>query len=90
MDPISLAVGAAILGAGFLAGRFRRPGRSTGLQYTCSCEHPLSFHDPKTKTCHGTIGWDKVSCTCKQYVGEMPLDLSVLNQPLPPPSSDKP
>lgn len=89
MDPISLTVGAAILGAGFLAGRFRRPRRTT-TPYMCPCKHPLSFHNPNTNECHGTVGWDNNRCTCKQYVGEMPIDLGVLNQPLPPPSSEKP
>jgi hypothetical protein len=90
MDPISLAVGAVILGVGFLAGRFRRP-RRTPTPYMCTCKHPFSQHDPTTRKCHEKLGMDRAeSCRCRQYVGELPLDLTIINEPLPLPSKDKP
>jgi hypothetical protein len=87
MDPISLAAGAIILAIGSLGGFV--VGRVTGRTktspppslYTCTCDHPLSAHDPKTGRCADQVwrrgsfdvmaDWDK--CPCRQYVGERPL-----------------
>lgn len=100
MDPISLAVGAALLVAGFLAGRFRRPNRTPKEPtYQCTCKHYLSDHDPQTGVCHGTNQqkvyqdgtfrhFDTVPCTCRNYVGPKPLELTYLSMPPLPPRSD--
>ena len=53
----------------------------------CGCSHHLSFHDPKTRECHGLMkgapvkfnawseptAWSQVPCTCRQYSGPEPL-----------------
>ena len=59
MDPVSLVVGAGLLIAGFLSGRFSRrrgAGGTNGpkqLSAICGCKHGLEQHDPETKACHG-------------------------------------
>lgn len=95
MDPLSLIIGAGILGVGWLAGRFRRPARAPKEpRYICGCGDHLSEHDPQTGRCHGTTtrdiyrkgdweGEEAVACTCRQYVGPRPLDMAHLDFPLP-------
>lgn len=56
-------------------------------QPICGCDHGLSFHDPETKACHGkvqrptkfdkvygAVAYETVACTCRRYVGPVPLD----------------
>lgn len=80
IDPLSLAVGAGILFAGFLAGRFGRRPRAVAA--TCSCGHGLAYHDRQTGHCYaeksrdmhnyrGAIEW--VRCSCRRYIGPEPL-----------------
>jgi hypothetical protein len=92
-DPISLAAGAGILAAGFLAGRLGRhkPAAPTQPQAVCGCVHSLAHHDPETGFCHGTTtlgsrsaGWRYVPCTCRQYVGPKPIEDLFAPQYLPP------
>lgn len=93
IDPLSLAVGGGLLALGWLAGRFRRPARAPA-PYTCTCLHPLSDHDKKTKACHArtfqrrtqTTHSRYVDCTCRQYVGDTPIDMSTLTFPTLPKS----
>lgn len=73
MDPLSLVVGGALLGAGWVAGlvtsrvvqrgRDRRRGEGAREAY-CSCGHARSFHDPQTNRCHQIVKgkatkWDR-------------------------------
>jgi hypothetical protein len=97
-DPISLLVGAGLLGAGFGAGKLRR--RPTAppppLTPVCGCGHTLSQHDPENRTCHAEVRRDAfdrrgrwaghtwVPCTCRQYVGPRPIDEVFVPRVLPP------
>ncbi|MCV2489910.1 hypothetical protein OF117_11100 [Geodermatophilus sp. YIM 151500] len=97
MEPISLLVGAALLVTGFAAGRFGRR-RSTPRPVTpvCGCGHVLSQHDRERSTCYAELRretYDKkgrfaghtwVPCTCRQYVGPMPVDEVFVPRVLPP------
>ncbi len=99
MEPISLAVGAVLLGAGFVAGRWQRRPFAPPPQRTplCGCGHTLSQHDRRTSTCYAELrrdAFDKrgrfaghtwVPCTCRQYVGPLPID-EVFVPPLLPPT----
>lgn len=94
-----MATGSGLTLVGGLVGYFVRPRRvpeSRPGPQQCGCTHPLAMHDPKTDECHGQvlrrnmrskrgdwIGDQWMPCPCRQYTGEKPLDLSVLNQPLP-------
>ena len=98
VEPISLVVGALLLTAGFLAGRFsrRRPAPPPQLTPVCGCGHTLSQHDRETHTCYAELRRDAydrrgrwaghtwVPCTCRQYVGPRPID-EVFVPPLLPP-----
>ncbi len=99
-DPISLAVGAALLAAGhltgWLAGR-RSTRRAAATPPVCGCGHGLEQHDPDTKACHAQVRRDTynkhgdwvgdtyVACTCRQYVGPTPVE-QLFNTPILPPS----
>lgn len=82
IDPLSMAVGAGLVGVGVVAGRFWRPARAESRvphEYFCGCEHALSFHDPETGRCHGIIrnystDFESVECTCRHYDGPPKLD----------------
>ncbi|HET9144092.1 hypothetical protein [Actinophytocola sp.] len=87
MDPASLAVGAAILVLGYLfgrVGRSRRASRTGSPSYVCGCRHHLSLHDPTTGACKASdysVAQDRYRpCSCQQYIGERPLDLSLIEQ----------
>jgi hypothetical protein len=98
MEAISLLVGAALLAAGFLAGRLsrRRPPAPPPVTPLCGCGHALSQHDTETSTCYAELrrdAYDKrgrwaghtwVACTCRQYVGPRPIDEVFLPRLLPP------
>jgi hypothetical protein len=97
-DPISLATGAALLVTGFGAGRFRRPTREPKKPTAaCGCGHTLAHHDPATNQCHGQelrrdcrnkqgdwIGNQWVPCTCRRYVGPVPVESLFATPTLPP------
>jgi hypothetical protein len=99
VEPISLIVGAVLLVAGFMAGRFsrRRPPAPPPLTPVCGCGHTLSQHDVETHTCYAELRrdtYDKrgrwsghawVPCTCRQYVGPRTID-EVFVPPLLPPA----
>lgn len=88
MDPVSLLVGAALLGAGMLLGRLfprrRRAGETPQLPPVCGCGHDRAFHDQEGR-CHAvertekkdifghTSGWLEAACTCRRYNGPIPL-----------------
>lgn len=97
IDPVSLLMGAGLLGAGFGAGRLRRrPAPPPPVTPVCGCGHTLSQHDPQRHTCHAEVRRDAfdrrgrwagntwVPCTCRQYVGPLPID-EVFAPPLLPP-----
>jgi hypothetical protein len=97
---MSLVVGAVLLGAGYLSGRFgrrrRRPSEPAGPVAVCGCGHALSQHDPQSRTCHAEVPRDSydrkgrwaghtwVACTCRQYVGPRPIDEVFTPRLLPP------
>jgi len=87
MDPVSLAVGAAIFAGGYVSGRIGRARRNPKVgaarnPYVCGCTHNLATHDPKTNACAASVflgsSYGYKRCACKQYVGERPLDLDLL------------
>lgn len=97
MEPVSLAVGAVLLGIGFVAGRWqRRPAAPPQMTPLCGCGHALSQHDRQTSTCYAELrrdSFDKrgrwaghtwVPCTCRQYVGPRPIDEVFVPRLLPP------
>lgn len=86
---MELIIGAVILLAGILIGRFLPgPGRSgrSALEEAkplCGCGHAPSFHDEKGR-CHAlneVARWDRgkwagiesVPCSCQKYTGPEPL-----------------
>lgn len=95
MDPITLAVGAAIAALSFLAGRRSRRRELTPdkREAICGCGHRLAFHDPVTSECHGEVrgeplrydrydeptAWKQARCACRQYEGHVPPDQIVAN-----------
>ncbi|AIG73315.1 Hypothetical protein AJAP_01925 [Amycolatopsis japonica] len=92
IEPISLAVGAGLFGAGLLTGKLtrRQTGAGTSPKPVCGCSHGLEQHDPDTKECHGQIlhrdwiGNQWVPCTCRQYVGPKPFEELFVSPMLPP------
>lgn len=98
IDPISMAVGAALVGVGVLVGRKNRKRGVPPPQPKCSCGHGLAEHNPKTKACHAQVrresGWRKgdgaanewiwVPCTCQQYVGPEHISSIYVPEALPP------
>jgi hypothetical protein len=96
MDPISLAVGAALLAAGWLSGRVTRrrpPAAAAPSGPTCGCGHSLALHDRQEGIRNGEVrrehywddgsrnGYEWVECTCRQYTGELPVDITSLGLP---------
>jgi hypothetical protein len=98
MEAVSLLVGALLLAAGFVAGRFTRrtPTPPPPMTPLCGCGHALSQHDVETSTCYAELRRDTfdrrgrfaghtwVPCTCRQYVGPRPIDEVFLPRLLPP------
>ncbi|MFI7547025.1 hypothetical protein [Actinoplanes sp. NPDC049599] len=97
IDPLSLAVGALIALAGFVAGRVthRRP-ETPQPQAICGCGHGLGQHDNSGERCHAeigrpvhnkhgeVIGQQYVPCTCRRYVGPLPIEQFLRTELLPP------
>ncbi|MFQ6395161.1 hypothetical protein ACLMAJ_17055 [Nocardia sp. KC 131] len=91
-DPISLTVGAALVGAGWAVGRFSRRGKPTDSPATCGCGHDLAMHDPEQGVCHTEISrknmgglreW--VRCGCRRYTGPTPIE-DYFSRPILPPT----
>ncbi|KZM73198.1 hypothetical protein IU500_21155 [Nocardia terpenica] len=92
-DPISLAVGAGLVGAGWVFGRMSRRNRVAAVEKSpapCGCGHDLAVHDRESGVCHaefsrkanGMREW--VRCPCHRYTGPTPLDEFFTPQALPP------
>ena len=88
MDPVSLVVGAALLGAGMVLGRLlprNRSAESATPSPICGCGHDRAFHDQDKGRCHAverterkdmfgnTRGWLEAPCTCRRYNGPEPI-----------------
>jgi hypothetical protein len=82
VDPLSLAIGAVLLVAGFLAGRIRRPNaRPKPVTATCECGHSIGTHAKDGGRCNADVRrpgdmdhaakW--VPCACLHYVGPEPI-----------------
>ncbi|MBL1073276.1 hypothetical protein JK358_02590 [Nocardia sp. 2] len=95
LDPISLVVGAGLVGLGWAAGRFgRRSNQPTPAPAVCGCGHDLSLHDRKAGECHfespRKTGWGMTvwaRCGCRTYTGPTPLE-DLLTPPVLPPLHD--
>ncbi|MGH9290824.1 MAG: hypothetical protein ACRD0V_21430 [Acidimicrobiales bacterium] len=86
MDPLSLAVGGALLAAGALAGRLglRRRSAPPTPGFTCGCGHGYGCHDNGAR-CVAEVerprylsdgyrgGSEWVACPCLFYDGPEPL-----------------
>lgn len=89
MEPITLAVGGALVLVGFVGGRITRPKTAlAALTYDCTgCLHAFSMHDPKTGECNAAeksalwstsgkhLGYHPAPCACLNYTGDRPLDV---------------
>ncbi|MFI5537837.1 hypothetical protein ACIA5H_15735 [Nocardia sp. NPDC051900] len=95
LDPLSLAVGAGLVGVGWVCGRFvpRRGRAGKELRARCGCGHDLALHDRSSGACHAEISrkgihglreW--VGCHCRRYTGPIPLE-EVFASPILPPES---
>lgn len=89
-----LPVDFVLLGFGYVIGSLRRPPRKApDPRPICGCAHHYSYHDPKTRVCHGRVKigyWNAQdhyeACTCRQYSGPVPID-EYLSQPLAGPDN---
>ena len=96
MDPITLTVGAVILGVGYVTGRIGRKKTKTASdpnKPVCGCGHGLHAHDPKSSVCNATVrvskynpygdwvGHEYKPCACKQYIGPKEIDLNKIYLP---------
>lgn len=97
IDPISVAIAAAVFVGGWLTGRHARLKRAPRRQPEpwCLCEHQYGAHDPETGAC-GTQDTERfqehpggmyadvwVTCPCVRYTGPQPIE-----QYWVPPSAD--
>ncbi|MFD5321307.1 hypothetical protein [Streptomyces sp. NPDC127098] len=77
---------AGFLAGGFGARR-RAPNRPEQVEPLCTCGHGLAYHDRESQDCHGlvktavkfdkvygAVGYEMRPCTCRRYVGPMPLE----------------
>lgn len=103
MDPISLVVGAGLVGIGWTIGRFGRRGvqdkalAAPSGTSTCGCGHDLSLHDREEGKCHAEymrkVGYGSgmrewATCGCRRYTGPTPLD-ELFAPPVLPPLPDE-
>ncbi|MFF0635452.1 hypothetical protein ACFYTS_23460 [Nocardia sp. NPDC004151] len=93
IDPISLVIGGALVGGGWLTGRFgsRRIKPEQPSPALCGCGHDLALHDREAGHCHaenfrktgaGIKAWAR--CNCRRYTGPTPLEEFFAAPPLPP------
>ncbi|MVU81065.1 hypothetical protein GPX89_27935 [Nocardia sp. ET3-3] len=94
MDPFSLAIGGALVGGGWLIGRFgsrRTKSETAQTPAVCGCGHDLALHDREAGHCHaetfrktgvGIKAWSR--CNCQRYTGPTPLEEFFAPTPLPP------
>lgn len=93
IDPLSLLIGAGLVGGGWVLGRFgSRPTKKAAQSNAlCGCGHDLAVHDRDAGQCHGEtfrkIGnglkaW--VPCNCRRYTGPIPLEEFFTPPTLPP------
>lgn len=98
IDPISLLVAAALLGAGWLLGRHARlKSAPKQPKPMCMCDHHYGTHDAETGACQEA--WTEkvnyhdtwVNCSCVRYTGPQPIeqywvppsaDMSIVTAPL--------
>jgi hypothetical protein len=79
--------------------RRRPPQPLLSPQPICGCTHHNALHDPETGECHGTVEepskWNSygdpisfkvVSCTCRTYIGPVPVMDAWVPPALPPQS----
>lgn len=98
IDPISLAVGGAMVSVAYVTGLItRRRRHPKEPRSKCGCGHSLAMHDEKSNTCHAEyeretynksgdyIGPRQVQCKCQRYVGPIPVDHIIMEGSLPPP-----
>lgn len=89
IDPVSVAIALALLGAGWLAGRHARlkatPKPPVPVQPYCLCDHHYGAHDPDTGACNESevhsFFSDKrgkyqeaLDCACLRYTGPQPVE----------------
>jgi hypothetical protein len=91
VDPVSLALGGALLISGMVLGRVSRSRANTQPPAVCSCSHGWGTHDQPVGRCHGDIrrtkydsigdkvGYTYVPCPCRAYDG--PESTSVIHLP---------
>ncbi|MBB5917302.1 hypothetical protein BJY24_006214 [Nocardia transvalensis] len=94
-DPLSLVVGAGLVGVGWACGRAgRRRARAAEVSPSlCGCGHELALHDREQGSCHaetfrktgyGMKAWS--GCQCRRYTGPAPLEDLLPPTVLPPTS----
>ncbi|PXX64103.1 hypothetical protein DFR70_105285 [Nocardia tenerifensis] len=94
-DPLTLAAGAVILGAGWAIGRYGHRGTVPGSPKRsiakCGCGHDLAIHDPQAGECHAEerrsiapATWEWVRCPCRRYTGPLPVEDYFTRPMLPP------
>ncbi|MBF6135934.1 hypothetical protein IU501_23360 [Nocardia otitidiscaviarum] len=103
MDPISLVVGAGLLGAGWIMGRFghraaRKPAsHAPAERAVCGCGHDLALHDREAGQCHAEymrkVGYgggmrEWARCACRRYTGPTPLE-ELFSPPMLPPTAEQ-
>lgn len=86
MDPITLTVGAGLVGAGWLLGRVARLKASPKQpKPVCMCGHHYGTHDPESGACDvagieqrwtSSKGYHDVrtACPCVRYTGPQPVE----------------
>lgn len=96
IDPISLTLGAALVGGGWVLGRFgsrsgKQPKQLAAATALCGCGHDLAVHDRESNRCHGETfrknghglkEW--ANCNCRRYTGPTPLEEFFVPPALPP------
>lgn len=98
VDPLSLAIGAALLVSGFVAGRIGRRRQAAQPIPMCPCEHVETMHTEDGCTAeirrpyydkHGFRGngeYHYVRCACRRYGGpEVIRGVISLGIAVPPP-----
>jgi hypothetical protein len=84
MDPVTVALAAALFSGGWLVGRHARLKAKPPLPY-CLCKHHYGDHDPDNGICQAAWqekqrSWDKATrwvergCNCVRYTGPQPVE----------------